>query len=279
MSLSRRKTGKFIAATLWVSIGAGLVLLLLAAIRIRENKICNGLEIEIIGAGNNLFADKNDVRGMLLHMMPAIEGTPVAAFDLHRMEQTLLSNAWIGEAQLFFDNNETLRVRIKEREPVARIFTPGGRSYYIDKEMRRLPLSSRFSANVPVFTHCPLDNRKWNEADSSLLQQVTSISAFIAADKFWMAQIEQINYSDDRGFEMYPQIGEHVVVLGDGYNLRQKFDKLYAFYKEVLAKVGWNTYSIINVQFKGQVVATRKEPARNIITQDTIHTINSYASQ
>ncbi len=279
MPLKKRKIEKFIVASLWFSIGVCLTVLLIAAIRKKENKICKGVEIEIRGDISNFFANKNDIRGMLHHMMPGIKGSPIAAFDLRRMEQTLTGNAWIKEAELFFDNNELLQVKIKEREPLARLFTSGNRSYYIDKDLYRLPLSSRFSANVPVFTNCPLDKTKWNAADSSVLQQIRAISEFIAADSFWKAQIEQINYSGDGSFEMFPQIGEHVIVLGDGFDLQQKFDKLYTFYKEVLTKAGWNVYSIINVQYKGQVVATRKAATKDIILINSKNTINSYASQ
>lgn len=278
MGLSKRKTGKLIAAILWLGVGAALVVLLLAAIRKRDDKTCSGLEIEIKDAQHHLFTDKNDVRGMLIHMMPAIKGSPLANFDLRKMEQTLERNVWIKDAELFFDNNEVLRVKIEERKPLARIFTTGGKNYYIDRELTRLPLG-RLPADVPVFTNCPLDKTKWNAADSTLLLQVKAISEFISSDAFWMAQIEQVNYTDGKRFELYPQIGEHIIVLGDGYNLEQKFRKLYTFYSEVLAKVGWDVYSAIDVQYSGQVVATRRDTTRRIIIQNQLNNINSYATQ
>ncbi|HRO46056.1 hypothetical protein [Agriterribacter sp.] len=280
MRLSKRKIGRFIAVTLWVAAGVALVVLLIAAMRKRDDKICNGLEIEIREVKNNLFADKNDITGMLTHMMPDIKGKKLTEFNLRQMEQTLEGNVWIKDAELFFDNNEVLQVKIKEREPLARIFTTGNKSYYIDKEFVRLPLSSKFSASVPVFTNCPLDKTKWNKADSVLLLQIKAISELITADPFWLAQIEQVDYTQQKNFELSPQIGDHVIVLGDGYNLEQKFRKLYIFYREVLAKVGWNTYSTINVQYRGQVVATRKDTTRSIIIPNNLlNNNNSYTTQ
>lgn len=278
MRLGKRKIGKIIAIIVWMGAGAGLVMLLIAAIRKREDKICTGLKIEIKNPERSLFADKNDIRGMLTHIMPDIKNKPLAEFNLRQMEQTLEQNPWIKDAELFFDNNEVLCAKIKEREPLARIFTTAGKSYYIDPEFVRLPLSSRASANVPVFTNCPLDKTKWNQADSTLLQQIKTISEFMLSDPFWLAQIEQVNYTQQKTFELSPQIGEHVILLGDGYNLEKKFGKLYTFYKEVLSNVGWNTYSIINVQYKGQVIATRKDTTRTVfITNPLIN--NSYTTQ
>lgn len=272
MPLSRKKIWKFIAATLWIGAGITLVVFLIAAIRKRDDKICKGLNIEITDVKNNLFADKNDISGMLNYMTPGINGKAIGELNLLQMEKTLEGNVWIKDAELFFDNNEMLQVKVKEREPIARIFTTTGKSYYIDNDMVRLPLSTKFSARVPVFTGCPLDKTKWNNADSTLLIQIKTLSAFITNDAFWMAQIEQVDYSAQKQFEMFPKIGDHTIVLGDANELESKFRRLYIFYKEVLAKTGWNTYSTINIQYKGQVVATRKNTGTITISQQTINT-------
>lgn len=253
----------------WIGIGAVTSLLLIAAIQRKDNKICNGIEIQIRETGSPLFIDKNDIRGMLTHMVPDIKGKPLSAFNLKQMEKTLEGNVWIQDAELYFDNNEKLQVKIIERTPIARIFTTEGRSYYIDKEFKRLPLSSRFSANIPVFTGCPLDNNQWDISDSSALSQIKAISEWLMKDPFWMAQIEQITYTSAGTFELSPKIGNHLIQLGDGFDLDNKFGKLFSFYKEVLSKVGWDTYSVINIQYNGQVVATRKDIASPVIIVKT----------
>jgi hypothetical protein len=47
----------------------------------------------------------------------------------------------------------------------------------------------------------------------------------------------------------------------------------------VLAKVGWDAYSAIDVQYSKQVVATRKDTTQRIIIQNQLNNINSYATQ
>lgn len=258
MALSKRKIIKFIGYTLWVTAGIALVVFLIAAMRKRDDKICKGLEVQIVDVNNNLFADKNDVKGMLQHLSPVINGKPIGDFDLLKMEKTLEGNIWIKDAELFFDNNEVLRVKVKERVPIARIFTTANKSYYIDGDFVRLPLSTRFSAQVPVFTGLPLDKTRWNRQDSLLLQQVKAISEYVEASPFWKAQIEQVDYTVAHCFEIMPSVGNHIVRLGEGHDLERKFNNLFLFYKEVLAQTGWNKYALIDVQYKGQVVASRK---------------------
>ena len=75
------------------------------------------------------------------------------------METELEKNVWIKTAELFFDNNEILQVTVQEREPVARVFTPRGTTFYIDNELAMLPLSEKFSARLPVFTNFPSDKK------------------------------------------------------------------------------------------------------------------------
>jgi len=59
------------------------------------------------------------------------------------MESLLEKNVWIKDAQLFFDNNGILRVSVTEREPIARVFTREGNSFYIDSSGVQLPLSDK----------------------------------------------------------------------------------------------------------------------------------------
>ncbi|MBX2925357.1 MAG: hypothetical protein KF746_24380 [Chitinophagaceae bacterium] len=275
MRVSRKKILRFISATLWMGAGIALIVFLIAAMRKRDDKICNGISIEIMDVKNNLFADKNDIRGMLTHIMPEIKGKPLSVFNLQQMEKTLEGNIWVKDAELFFDNNEILRVKVWEREPMARIFTTGGKSYYTDKDFVRLALSTKFSARVPVFTGCPLDKTKWSGADSVLLRQVKAISEFVSSSEFWMAQVAQVHYyNEKKQFEFIPTIGDHVIVLGDDSNLEAKFRKLQLFYKEVLTKAGWNLYSVIDVQYKGQIVATRKDNTKKNILYNNIQNAN-----
>ncbi len=80
-------------------------------------------------------------------------------------------NTWINEAELYFDNKDVLHVTVTEKEPVARIFTATGNSFYIDSIGRKMPLSDKLSARVPVFTGFP-EKKVLSAADSVLLNEV-----------------------------------------------------------------------------------------------------------
>lgn len=245
--------------TLWIVIGSGTVVLLVAAMRKKEEKRCTGIEINISGVSNNFFVDKKDIlNAITISEKENPVGKAIGSFNLKKMETWLERDIWIKTAELFFDNNEILQVNVHEREPVARVFTTTGATFYIDDELAILPLSEKFSARLPVFTNFPSDKKILSKADSSLLMDIKTISLAIQKDSFRMAMIEQVDLTPGRIFEMIPKIGNQLIVFGDATDVEEKFNKLQLFYKEVMVKAGWANYSVINVQYKNQVVAKRK---------------------
>jgi len=251
---------KILLGALWVVLGSGMVILLVAAISKKNRAICKGIEIEIKGVADNFFLSKQEVIQLMTApgTKPVFKGKSVASFNLQKLERTLETNLWVRDAELFFDNNEVLQVAIDEREPIARIFTVAGNSYYIDSSMEFLPLSDKMSARLPVFTNFPSEKTKWRGADSLLMSQVKNMSQFIQKDNFWSAQVAQVDITAQRNFEIVPTIGSYTIEMGDGENLDAKFNRLMLFYKQVLVKTGFNKYARILAQYNNQIVGVKK---------------------
>lgn len=241
----------------WLCVGGGMLTLLLAAITKKNRGVCRDYTITIKGAQNNFFIDRKDVEQMLMKATKSnIKDEPVSSFRLYDLEQLLQDNTWIEKAELYFDNRNVLHVTVSEKEPVARLFTTAGTSFYIDSIGHFMPLSDKMSAKVPVFTGFP-GKKKLSSADSVLLNGVRAIALFINKDPFWMSQVAQVDITPARSFEMIPVVGNHLVRLGDGDNIPAKFNRLMLFYKQVLSKTGFDKYRVVDVQYKGQVVASR----------------------
>jgi len=145
-----------------------------------------------------------------------------------------------------------------EREPMARVFTSNGATFYLDSTSAMLPLSEKFSARLPVFTNFPTDKKVLLKTDSNLLKDILTISMALQNDPFNMAMIDQIDITPQRTFDMVPKIVNTIIVFGSAKNAVEKLDKLRLFYKQIIVKAGWNKYSEINVQYLNQVVAKKK---------------------
>jgi len=255
-------------------IGSATLVLLIAAIRSRSDKTCRGIEIEVNGMRKGKWLlDRNDIINQLTsNGTEKIKGRVLQTFDLRRLEEKLEKHIWIKDAELFFDNNETLQVRLIERTPMARIFTTSGNSFYMDDEAKRLPLSDRLTLKLPVFTGYPYEKNS-RIVDTTLVPGIINMSRFINADSFWTAQIAQIDITPAHNFELVPTVGNHIIEFGDGNKAAIKFNKLMTFYRQVISKAGINKYARINVQYDQQVIGIKK--AITISKADSIQAVKN----
>jgi cell division protein FtsQ len=93
---------------------------------------------------------------------------------------------------------------------------------------------------------------------NTILRDIYFIVEYISDDDFWSAQIDQIFVDRDDEIDLIPRVGNHVIHLGTVENFEGKLRNLEAFYEEVLPEVGWNKYSIINLEFKDQIVCKKR---------------------
>jgi len=253
----KNKLKKILTISLWSLLGIGGVVLLVAALNKKHETVCTGIDIEIGGVNNNFFINKQDIITLLQNSTgEMIKGRRISDFNLDTMEREIKKDVWINKAELYFDKNGVLKVSITEKDPVARIFCNDGSSYYIDNNKNMLPLSDRHAARLPVFTNFPTPLKVLSAKDSGLLEDVRKLSLFIQKDAFLMAIIDQVNINNDMKFELIPKIGDQLVTFGDVSDMQTKFEKLKLFYKKVIPVYGWSRYNRINLEYKGQMVAT-----------------------
>ena len=272
MKIRKQNIIKFFINLVWLLVGSACISLLVSAVHSKETKVCKGVEINISGVSSNFFIDKTDVYNIIKNFGgDSTQKKPLASIDLGRIEKALENDVWVKNAELYFDNNNFLKVSVEEREPIARLFTLTGHTFYIDSSCMILPLSEKFSARLPVFTGFTSDAKILAKHDSSLLCSIKNMSIKILADTFLMAMIEQVDININRSFELVPKLGKQRIIFGDASNVDSKFEKLKMFYKDVITQSGWNRYSTINLQYKNQVVASIR--GKEDVVADSLRTM------
>ena len=101
----RYNSKKIFGNIFWTLLGLATVVLLCAAISLRNHKRCKGVNINISGIQNNFFIDKKEISDLLeklCHGNPA--GKTLSSFNLASIENTLQKNEWIKNAELFYIN-------------------------------------------------------------------------------------------------------------------------------------------------------------------------------
>ncbi|SFD13054.1 cell division protein FtsQ [Chitinophaga sp. CF118] len=267
---------------LWMAVVSGFVVLLVAAVQDKEASRCKGIVVKLVGDDSNFFIEEKDIKALIANdraLNPV--GMSVSSINIANLEKIVSRDPWVKNAEIFIDNQRKLNIKVTQREPVARVFTTLGSSFYFDKDGDRIPVSSRYAARVPVFTDFPTDAINLQKADSALAAEVIEMGSFIIADPFWLAQVDQVQITSKREFELIPKLGDHVIAFGDGTDIEKKFNKLLAFYKEGLSKVGWNNYSRINVAYENEVVCTRRngaEQPKTLTAADSAQIVGTHDS-
>ena len=93
---------------------------------------------------------------------------------------------------------------------------------------------------------------------NSILKDIYHLVNYINDDNFWSAQIDQIYVDNNDEIDLIPRVGNQLVHLGTAENFEGKLRNLEAFYDKVLPEVGWNKYSLINLEFKDQIVCKKR---------------------
>src|SRR5260221_12389208 len=107
---------KVLFISVWLTIGAGMLTLLIAAIGKKNHGLCRDYSITIKSMQDNFFIDEKDVQKLLVTAMNEnIKKQQLSSFKLHQLEQLIEDNTWVNDAELYFDNHDVLHVSIEER--------------------------------------------------------------------------------------------------------------------------------------------------------------------
>ncbi|GIV34249.1 MAG: cell division protein FtsQ [Chitinophagales bacterium] len=247
------KYQKLIRAAYWISASIIFFVILGAAVLDNSTRPCTAVRISINHESGLFFLDENDVAEMIsAFYQTSLTETPVRHIPLKELEQKLEANPYVENAEVYTDNKGALHVFVEQAKPLVRIVNTKGVSYYLDVKGKKIPLSPKFTARVVVATG------NLQEDDKEQMKRLLDLCRFISEDKFWQSQFEQINITGSGDYDLVPKLGNYLIRLGKPEMLEEKFWKMEIFYKEVLKNVDSKDFRIVNLEFKDQIVCTKK---------------------
>lgn len=241
----------------WALSLTGLVLLMSFIEAEKSSQKCVGVKVFIPGYQN--FVSRQEVDRLLLNAGGKLVGQELNSINTQLLEDGLESNPFIEAAKVYADMNGTVWVRIKQREPVLRIFNVKNQDFYIDQHGLKIPVSPNFTAQVLVATGNITEDLggRVGGLKTALAKDLFKLALFISKDTLWSDQIEQIYVNANSEIQLVPRIGDHQIILGTADSLESKFQNLLIFYKEAMPKIGWNTYKTLNLKYANQVICKR----------------------
>lgn len=211
--------------------------------------ICLKIRVTVCDSHELRFVSEQDVLDLLQDKSVNPIGVRMDRINTDHMENYLKSKSRIKTAECYKTPNGDLRVKITQREPIMRVMGAYG-DYYVDFERKIMPVSSTFTAYVPIVTGFVTKDMA--------LAELSDFALFLRGNSFWNSQIEQIHVEKNGEVTLVPRVGNQLVDMGTLENYEEKLDKLYALYVEGFNKIGWNKYKRITLKYDGQVVCTKR---------------------
>jgi cell division protein FtsQ len=185
-------------------------------------------------------------------------GMELDEIQVSRLEQELLKQPLLEDAEVYADMHGVLNVRVEQRRPILRVMRFDGTQYYLDQYGVKIPLSENFTCRVPLASGNIFERfEKGDSVYSFVGNQLFKMASYVDKHPFYKALIEQIFVRADNELVLVPKVGSKYIIFGNADEPDKKFRKLLVFYREGLNRIGWNKYRSIDIRFDGQVICKK----------------------
>ena len=236
------------------------------AIDYAEQQTLNDIVINIDKNYPTKFVTKEGVAQKLGKTADKIKHTPIAELNIEKLERQLSQDNSFENVECYITSDNKLQIDIVPMIPEIRVFSPDGKSYYINKDGKRIDTGNEFFMDVPVVTG--------NFNQKFPAKNILPVTRHIAADDYLKNLITMIEVKSATNILLYPCIKGQVINIGDTTELTKKFDNLTLFYRKVMNHKGWETYDTISVKFRNQIVATRRDKSKKIHSIEVDDSVN-----
>jgi len=229
---------------------------------------CKDFNIEVDSTCS--FLSKEIVLSTLQEEGIVIDSTvKVANVNFAEIEKIINNNVYVKESQAYSDFEGSIYLKVIQRVPMLRVITEDTVSFYIDEDLKKMPVCDHYTANVMVLsghlksecfnTSDTVNNYNVNNDENSLnISDICEFVKYIQSDELWSNQITQVYVTENNEIELVPLVGNHIILLGGLDDYKTKLNKLEAMYKKGFTFSGWDTYSLINLKFKNQVICKKR---------------------
>ena len=228
----------------------GLILLvgfLFAFSNQRNNVRKVDLKAPVFIGENKLFITDQTVSKLLIQNQRPLTEQPKDIIDLNELEVALNSNSMIKKAEVFMSVEGELYTEIEQKRPIARVSSNA--SYYIDDDGSYMPLSSNYTARVPLVT---------GNVNKNSLETVYEFASAVDQDEFLKKHVIEIRQNDDNTIDFRIRKSDFTVHLGTLKKLDKKINNFKAFYQKAFKDKILETYTRVDLKFDKQVICTKK---------------------
>ena len=193
------------------------------------------------------FVKQETVNKLLIENNEGVSSIQKVNLDLNKLEKNLNAQEMIEKSDVYVSIDGVLKAVVRQKTPIARIFDNEG-SFYTDYEGNRMPLSTNFTARVPLVSGGI--NKNNNEDLAQLLR-------IIHDDPFLKKNIIGIEIMPNGSLKMHNRNFDFQIDFGKLINMEHKFKNYKAFFQKAVLDSSLYKYKKIDLRFTEQVVCTK----------------------
>ncbi len=203
---------------------------------------------EVIFVGeNNDFVKQETVNKLLIENKSDVRTIAKEDLNLNKLEKSINQHPMIEKSDVFVTVDGVLKVMVKQKTPIARVFDELG-SFYIDYEGNTMPLSEINTARVPLVS---------GEITNKNKKELSKILKIIYDDEFLKKNIIGVQILSGDELMMTNRNFDYQVDFGKMINVDRKFKNYKAFFQKAVLDSTLYKYKKINLRFTQQVVCTK----------------------
>ena len=259
---------KILHSVLWILAIAAIGFGVSFTNKLHREARCKSIEISIPSEADNIISTKN-IEKIIFSTCDSIIGVKNKDINIKLIENTLKANPIIKDADVYINISSILKIKIITFSPLVRIINnnnKGRKDFYIDYNGNILPTNPFNPAHVIIasghFKESFSDDLLTTNVNiydfnkQKIFQDIFILAKYIDKQPFLSAQIDQIYINAQQEYELTPKIGKQIIIFGNIFDYKNKFQKLEAFYKQAIRKNGWK-YKQINLKYKNQIVCSK----------------------
>ena len=241
-------------------LAACLVVAYMSGVSCRAPLKCTGLNVVIADSSINRFVSKADVKKFLDKEYGEYVGMLLDSIDLAKVEKIIDGRSAVNKSEAYTTRDGMLNVKVTQRTPVVRFQKSDG-GFYADAEGFLFPLQSSYASRVqvidgdiPLKANSGYKGEITDEKERAWLEKVIDLVNYMENSRTWKDKIVQITVCDGGELIMVPREGKERFHFGQPDEIQEKFRKMEKYYTAVVPAKGEKEYSVVNLEYDGQIV-------------------------
>jgi cell division protein FtsQ len=197
---------------------------------------------------NAPFVTQETVNKLLIENNVNAKSISKDKLDLNKLEKRLNKHEMIEKSDVFVSVDGELKAVVKQKTPIARICNKQ-ESFYIDYKGVKMPLSTNFTARVPLVS---------GELNKKNSAKIAKLLRTLFDDEFFKKNIIGVQIMPNGSLKMLNRNYNFQIDFGGIVRMQAKLNNYKAFFQKASLDNSLYKYKTIDLRFTQQVVCTKK---------------------